>query len=150
MEVRGVERGVTVIDDFAHHPTAIATTLNGARRSYPGQRIWALFEPRSISSSRKEFEGGYIDAFHEADRVVIGPIFHIQRYKEKYGLDHMMSVSEIKSRLEADGIPTEQIDDIDQIAVRLGQEAKDGDVVLVMSSGAFGGIHEKILERLRG
>ena len=80
MEVRGVERGVTVIDDFAHHPTAIATTLNGARKRYPGRRIWALFEPRSISSSRKEFESGYIEAFHEADRVVIGPIFHRDRY----------------------------------------------------------------------
>src|SRR5947207_1837134 len=84
MEVRGVERGVTVIDDFAHHPTAIATTLNGARRRYPGRRIWALFEPRSISSSRKEFESGYIDAFHEADRVIVGPVFHKQRYMERY------------------------------------------------------------------
>ncbi len=59
MEVRGTERGVTVIDDFAHHPTAIATTLNGARRRFPGQKLWALFEPRSISSGRKEFEDGY-------------------------------------------------------------------------------------------
>ncbi|HKO02841.1 MAG TPA: Mur ligase family protein, partial [Thermoanaerobaculia bacterium] len=75
MEVRGVERGVTVIDDFAHHPTAIATTLNGAKRRFPGRRIWALFEPRSISSARKEFESGYIDAFREADRVVIGHVF---------------------------------------------------------------------------
>lgn len=150
MEVRGVERGVTVIDDFAHHPTAIATTLNGARKRYPGRRIWALFEPRSISSSRKEFEPGYIDAFHEADRVVIGPIFHKQRYVERYGLDHMMSVPTIVSRLAADGIPAEQIDDFDQIAELLRNEAKDGDVVVVMSSGAFGGVHEKILERLRG
>ena len=95
MEVRGVERGVTVIDDFAHHPTAIATTLAGARKRYPGQRIWALFEPRSISSSRKEFEAGYIDAFHEADRVIIGPVFHRQRYETRYGLDKMMSVETI-------------------------------------------------------
>src|SRR2546423_1248715 len=109
MEVRGIERGVTVIDDFAHHPTAIATTLNGARKRYPGRRIWALFEPRSISSVRKEFEGGYIDAFHEADRVVIGPLFHRQRYVERYGLDHMMSVPVIVERLKADGIETDQI-----------------------------------------
>src|SRR2546428_101567 len=92
MEVRGEERGVTVIDDFAHHPTAIATTLNGARRRYPGRRLWALFEPRSISSGRKEFESGYIEAFHEADRVVIGPVFHRDRYQSRYGLDKMMSV----------------------------------------------------------
>lgn len=149
MEVRGVERGVTVIDDFAHHPTAIATTLNGARNRYPGQRIWALFEPRSISSSRKEFESGYIDAFHEADRVIIGRIFHKQRYEERYGLDHMMSVPAIVEQLGRDDIAVEQIDDADAIAARVAEEAGEGDVILVMSSGAFDGVHEKILERLK-
>ncbi len=149
MEVRGVERGVTVIDDFAHHPTAIATTLGGARKRYPGRRIWALFEPRSISSSRKEFESGYIDAFHEADRVVIGPIFHRDRYETRYGLDKMMSVPNITEALRRDNVPVEQIDDFDEIAARVAGEAGDGDVILVMSSGAFGGVHEKILEKLR-
>jgi UDP-N-acetylmuramate: L-alanyl-gamma-D-glutamyl-meso-diaminopimelate ligase len=148
MEVRGVERGVTVIDDFAHHPTAIATTVAGAKKRYPGKRIWALFEPRSISSSRKEFESGYIDAFHEADRVIIGPVFHRQRYEERYGLDKMMSVENIVEKLTADKIPAEQIDDFDAIAARIASEAQTGDVVLVMSSGAFGGVHEKILEAL--
>ena len=149
MEVRGVERGVTVIDDFAHHPTAIATTLNGAKKRYPGQRIWALFEPRSISSSRKEFEDGYIDAFHEADRVIIGPIFHRDRYETRYGLDKMMSVDAIIEKLQKDGVQTEHIDDFDAIAARIAAEARQDDVVLVMSSGAFGGVHEKILERLK-
>ena len=149
MEVRGVERGVTVIDDFAHHPTAIATTLEGARKRYPGRKIWALFEPRSISSSRKEFEPGYIDAFHEADRVIIGPIFHKQRYEERYGLDKMMSVPTIMERLGADGIRTEQLDDFDAIAGQVASDASDGDVIVVMSSGAFGGVHEKILSALR-
>jgi UDP-N-acetylmuramate: L-alanyl-gamma-D-glutamyl-meso-diaminopimelate ligase len=149
MEVRGVERGVTVIDDFAHHPTAIATTLNGARNRYPGRRIWALFEPRSISSARKEFESGYIDAFHEADRVIVGAVFHKGRYETRYGLDHMMSVGTIVDRLNRDGIRAEQIDDFDAMAKRVASEAKEGDVVLVMSSGAFGGIHEKILSELR-
>jgi len=149
MEVRGVERGVTVIDDFAHHPTAIATTLDGAHKHYPGRRIWALFEPRSISSSRKEFEDGYKDAFRGADRVIVGPIFHRDRYETRYGLEHMMSVPAIVEQLGRDGIPAEQIDDFDAIAARVAAEAKDGDVILVMSSGAFGGVHEKILERLR-
>ena len=150
MEVRGVERGITVIDDFAHHPTAIATTLNGARRRYPGQRLWALFEPRSISSGRKEFEEGYKEAFHEADRVVIGPIFHTDRFESRYGLDKMMSIPEIVKRLNSDGVPTEQLDDFDDIAKMVAKEGKDGDVVVVMSSGAFGGIHDKILEQLKG
>ncbi|MGZ8834007.1 MAG: UDP-N-acetylmuramate--L-alanine ligase [Thermoanaerobaculia bacterium] len=149
MEVRGVEHGVTVIDDFAHHPTAIATTLEGACKRYPGRRIWALFEPRSISSSRKEFESGYIDAFHQADRVVIGPIFHKGRYESRYGLDKMMSVPTIVARLNCDGVAAQQIDDFDAIATVVAKESKPDDVILVMSSGAFGGVHEKILERLR-
>lgn len=149
MEVRGTENGVIVIDDFAHHPTAIATTLNGAKKRYPGHRIWALFEPRSISSSRKEFETGYIDAFHEADRVVIGPVYHKQRYESRYGLDKMMSVETIVDRLNRDRVPTQQIDDFDKIADLVAAEARPEDVILVMSSGAFGGVHEKILERLR-
>jgi UDP-N-acetylmuramate: L-alanyl-gamma-D-glutamyl-meso-diaminopimelate ligase len=149
MEVRGVERGVTVIDDFAHHPTAIATTMAGARKRYPGRRLWALFEPRSISSSRKEFESGYIDAFHGADRVIIGPVFHRERYATRYGPDKMMSVETITSRLSGDGVPAEQLDDFDAIASSVARDAKEGDVVLVMSSGAFGGVHEKILHALR-
>ena len=148
MEVRGVERGVTVIDDFAHHPTAIATTLDGARKRYPNRRIWALFEPRSISSSRKEFEDGYIDAFQGADRVIIGPVFHRERYETRYGLEKMMSVPAILEALKKDR-DAEQIDDVDAIASVVARDARDGDIVLVMSSGAFGGVHEKILERLR-
>ena len=150
MEVRGVERGVTVIDDFAHHPTAIATTLAGARLRYPGRKIWALFEPRSISSARKEFEDGYIQAFHEADRVILGPIFHQERYEKRYGLEKMMSVFDILKALSDDGIPVEQIGNFDEIATRVSDEAGEGDVIVVMSSGAFGGVHEKILEKLRG
>jgi UDP-N-acetylmuramate: L-alanyl-gamma-D-glutamyl-meso-diaminopimelate ligase len=148
MEVRGVERGVTVIDDFAHHPTAIDTTLAGAKQRYPGRRIWALFEPRSITSSRKEFESAYFDAFHQADRVIIGPIFHKGRYETRYGLDKMMSVGTIVERLNGDGIRAEQIDDFDAIAEVVARDALEGDVIMVMSSGAFGGVHEKILERL--
>jgi UDP-N-acetylmuramate: L-alanyl-gamma-D-glutamyl-meso-diaminopimelate ligase len=149
MEVRGVERGVTVIDDFAHHPTAIATTMAGARKRYPGKRVWALFEPRSISSSRKEFEAGYIDAFRGADRVIIGPVFHRERYETRYGLDKMMSVENIQQSLGQGGVRVEHIDDFDAIARHVAAEAADGDVILVMSSGAFGGVHEKILSALR-
>ena len=150
MEVRGVERGVTVIDDFAHHPTAIATTLDGARRRFPGRRIWALFEPRSISSVRKEFEEGYIGAFHRAERVIIGPAFHRERYATRYGLEKMMSIPHILERLNADGIAARQIEDFDAIAELVASETRPDDVVLVMSSGAFGGVHGLILERLRG
>jgi UDP-N-acetylmuramate: L-alanyl-gamma-D-glutamyl-meso-diaminopimelate ligase len=148
MEVRGVVRGVTVIDDFAHHPTAIETTLRGARDRYPGARIIALFEPRSISSSRKEFEEPYKHAFLAADRVVLGPVFHRQRYVERYGIDKMMSVGAILDALRAKGIAADQIDDFDEIARLVASEAREGDVVIAMSSGAFGGIHEKVIEAL--
>ena len=148
MEVRGIARGVTVIDDFAHHPTAIETTLAGAKSRYPGRRVWALFEPRSISSSRKEFEEGYKQAFREADVVIIGKVFHKERYETRYGIDKMMSVPSILESLQKEGIRSEQIDDVDAIAAKIATEADEGDVVLVMSSGAFDGLHEKILARL--
>lgn len=150
MEVRGVERGVTVIDDFAHHPTAVATTLKGARDRYPGATIWALFEPRSISSSRKEFEDGYAQAFQEADRTVIGPVFYRERYETKYGLDKMMSIPAILETVRDAGRRAEHVDTFEGIIELVAREAGDGDVILVMSSGAFGGIHEKILAALRG
>lgn len=148
MEVRGVAREVTVIDDFAHHPTAIATTLRGARGRYPGRRIWAVFEPKSISSSRKEFESGYMEAFREADRVVIGPIYYKERYETRYGLEKMMSVDRIVESVRQAGIPADQIESFDEIASTIAREAAPGDVVIVMSSGAFGGVHEKILTAL--
>ncbi|HUO85677.1 MAG TPA: cyanophycin synthetase, partial [Thermoanaerobaculia bacterium] len=150
MEVRGVERGVIVIDDFAHHPTAIETTLAGARERYPGRRIWALYEPRSISSGRKEFEKDYARAFRQADRVIIGPIFHRARFETTYGIDQMMSVPALVEDLEQNGVLAEQVDDFDAIAETVASEAEEEDVVIAMSSGAFGGIHEKILDRLRG
>jgi UDP-N-acetylmuramate-alanine ligase len=81
--------------------------------------------------------------------VIIGPIFHRDRYETRYGLDKMMSVPAMIERLNADGIHTEQIDDFDAIAEHIRAEAKEEDVVLVMSSGAFGGVHEKILAALR-
>ncbi|HVR42715.1 MAG TPA: UDP-N-acetylmuramate:L-alanyl-gamma-D-glutamyl-meso-diaminopimelate ligase [Thermoanaerobaculia bacterium] len=148
MEVRGVERGVTVIDDFAHHPTAIATTLRGAKGRYPGRRVWAVFEPKSISAARKEFEEGYIAAFREADRVIIGPIYYEERYRTRYGIDKLMSVDRVVGELARSAIPAEHIESFEEIARRIAEEGKEGDVVLVMSSGAFGGIHDMILEAL--
>ncbi len=149
MEVRGIERGVTVIDDFAHHPTAVDTTLRGARESYPGRRIWALFEPRSISAARKEFEEAYTESFSVADCVIIGPIFHKGRFETRYGLDKMMDVPAMVERLSSSGTQARHQSDFDEIAATVANEAEEGDVVIVMSSGAFGGVHTKILDRLR-
>lgn len=149
MEVRGIERGVTVIDDFAHHPTAVETTLRGAKESYPGRRIWALFEPRSISAARKEFEEAYTRSFEVADRVIVGPVFHRERFESRYGLDKMMDVPAVVDRLSRAGVPSRHQEDFDEIARTVASEAEEGDVVIVMSSGAFGGVHGKILDGLR-
>lgn len=148
MEVRGVARRVTVIDDFAHHPTAVETTLRGARDRYPGRRIWALFEPRSISSSRREFQSAYEQAFLHADRVVIGPVFHRERYLTRYGIEKMMSVDAILASLRASGRDADHFDAFDAIVELVARDAAAGDVVILMSSGAFGGIHERILNAL--
>ncbi|MBW3672241.1 MAG: UDP-N-acetylmuramate:L-alanyl-gamma-D-glutamyl-meso-diaminopimelate ligase, partial [Acidobacteria bacterium] len=149
MEVRGIERGVTVIDDFAHHPTAVETTLQGAKESYPGRTVWALFEPRSISAARKEFEDAYARSFEVADRVIVGPVFHRERFETRYGLDKMMDVPAIVERLSKAGVPSRHLEDFDEIVRTVASEAEEGDVVIVMSSGAFGGIHPRILDRLR-
>lgn len=149
MEIRGIEKGVTVIDDFAHHPTAIETTLEGAKEQYPGRRIWALYEPRSATSGRTEFEEGYKRSFAVADRTVIGPIFHKNRYGESYPADKMMSVSSIIDSLREQGREAEHIEDFDELARHVAEQSMPGDVVIAMSSGAFGGIHEKLLEQLK-
>src|SRR5436190_1176796 len=108
------------------HPTAIATTLAGARKRYPGRKLWALFEPRSISSSRKEFEAEYAEAFTEADRVIIGRVFHRERYETRYGIDKMMSVPEIVRQVSAKNVEIEQIDAVADIARRVAEEAREG------------------------
>ena len=75
-EVRGVVRGITVLDDFAHHPTAVRVTLEGVRQAYPGARLWAVFEPRSATSRRAVFQHEYAQAFRVADRVLIADVYH--------------------------------------------------------------------------
>lgn len=148
MEVRGIVRGVTVIDDFAHHPTAIATTLDGARKSYPNRRIWALYEPRSATSARTQFEQGYKESFRKADLFILGPIFHKNRYGKSYPAESLMSVDGILEDLGANGIEAVHIESFDEIAEHVARKAKEGDVVIAMSSGSFGGIHDKLLEAL--
>ena len=83
MELRGVERGVSVYDDFAHHPTAIAETLRGVRRAHPGARIWAIFEPRSASSCLRVFHEAFAEAFADADEVVFASVFRMNLPEEK-------------------------------------------------------------------
>jgi UDP-N-acetylmuramate: L-alanyl-gamma-D-glutamyl-meso-diaminopimelate ligase len=145
MEIRGEVRGVTVIDDFAHHPTAVRETIEATRQRFGGRRIIAIFEPRSYTAQRKESQQPYREALRDADRVVLAGLFRPERYDASTGLDP----GELAASLTADGVPTDYIPDVDRIVAAVAPAAEAGDILLVMSNGAFGGIHAKLLEALR-
>ena len=144
LEVKGERKGILVVDDFAHHPTAVASTLEAARSRFPGRRIWALFEPRSNTAGRKMFEEEYAGAFAGADGLVLAPVYHARRLSEDARLDRGALVR----RFHADGKPAFAPDTIPEIPEILRRETRAGDVLLLMSSGAFGGLPETLLESL--
>jgi UDP-N-acetylmuramate: L-alanyl-gamma-D-glutamyl-meso-diaminopimelate ligase len=146
MEVRGEKNGILVVDDFAHHPTAVAGTLQAARARFPGRRLWALFEPRSNTAGRKMFEEDYARAFEGADAVVLGPVFHAKRLGPENQLDRGALVRRLATA--GSGKPAFAPDAIEDIPEILRREARPGDVVILMSSGAFGGLPETLLDRL--
>ena len=144
LEVKGETKGILVVDDFAHHPTAVASTLEAARSRFPGRRIWALFEPRSNTAGRKMFEEEYAEAFAGADALVLAPVYHARRLTEDARLDRGALVR----RFHAEGKPAFAPDTIPEIPEILRRETRPGDVLLLMSSGAFGGLPETLLESL--
>ncbi len=146
MEIRGVEAGVTVIDDFAHHPTAVDETLKALRQRYAGNRLIAVFEPRSRSSRLSVFEDRYREAFRHADKVIIAGVFNPEDAKT-YG--DVLDVDRLIDGIAAAGKPAMTLSDADAIVEHLAPELAAGDVVAIMSNGGFGGIHEKVLEALR-
>lgn len=144
MEVRGEVGGVTVIDDFAHHPTAVRETIKAARQRYSDRRIVAVFEPRSYTAQRREFQADYHSALADADEVVLAGLFRPERYTEETGMDPQ----ELVAGLEKEGLTAAYVPEVDRIVAQLGDSLRSGDVVLVMSNGGFGGIHGKLLEVL--
>jgi UDP-N-acetylmuramate: L-alanyl-gamma-D-glutamyl-meso-diaminopimelate ligase len=146
MEVRGEVNGVVVIDDFAHHPTAVRETVAAVRQRYGQRRVVAIFEPRSYTAQRREFQEPYREALAVADRVVLAGLFNPQRYAEGTGLDP----SALAASLRAGGVDAEYIEDVDSIVSSVVGSARTGDVILVMSNGGFGGIHGKLLDALKG
>jgi UDP-N-acetylmuramate: L-alanyl-gamma-D-glutamyl-meso-diaminopimelate ligase len=147
VEIRGVERGVTVIDDFAHHPTAVEETLKALRMKYEGKRLIAVFEPRSWSSRLAVFQEPYRKAFNYADYVVIAGVYNTSKASE---LGKVLDVAELVEDIKLQGKPAMAFPDADAIIEHLAPELKDGDVVAIMSNGGFGAIHEKILNVLKG
>ena len=146
MEVRGTIRGVTVIDDFAHHPTAVEETLKALRMKYEGRRLIAVFEPRSWSSRLAVFQEPYSKAFSYADYVIIAGVYNTSKASE---LGKVLDVDELVRDIELQGKPAFSHPDADSIVEHLAPHLDNGDVVAIMSNGGFGGIHEKILDVLR-
>jgi UDP-N-acetylmuramate: L-alanyl-gamma-D-glutamyl-meso-diaminopimelate ligase len=145
MEERGTVGGVTVIDDFAHHPTAVRETIAAARQRYRGRPLVAVFEPRSYTAQRREFQESYENALCDADDVILAGLFHPERYAAGAALDPAKLTEALKLR----GVRAEYIPDVDAIVRDLSSRPHGNEVVLIMSNGAFGGIHEKLLAALR-
>jgi UDP-N-acetylmuramate: L-alanyl-gamma-D-glutamyl-meso-diaminopimelate ligase len=145
LEVVGEARGVTVYDDFAHHPTAVEETLKAIRRASPGQRVWAIFEPRSASSCRSVFQDDFARAFAGADEVVIATVA-----KSNIPADQRLSESRLVDDLNARGSHARHLPDVDTIVQAVAADAQAGDLIVVMSNGGFGGIHKKLVDAIAG
>ena len=145
VEIRGVIGGVTVIDDFAHHPTAVEETLKALKTKYKDHRLIAVFEPRSWSSRLAVFQEPYRKAFSYADYVVIAGVYNTSKASE---LGKVLDAGELVEDIKLQGKPAMSFPDADAIVEHLAPELKAGDVVAIMSNGGFGGIHEKILNVL--
>ena len=143
LQHRGTARGVAVYDDFAHHPTAIGETLAGVRSAYPKRRIWAIFEPRSATSCRRVFQADFARALSGADRVILPAVF-----RSTLPDAERLSADQLVTDLKAAGVDARYIPGTDDIVNTVSREAKDGDLVVIMSNGGFDDIHRKLLAAL--
>lgn len=146
-ELVGEVDGVTIIDDFAHHPTAVTVTLAAVRLRYPNRRLWAVFEPRSNTCRRRIFQQPLTTALALADRVVIGPVY--TKPQDPLAAAELFSPAELAADLQAVGKEAHSGQGVDEICAFLTDACRPGDVVLVMSNGAFGGLPRKLFRQLR-
>jgi UDP-N-acetylmuramate: L-alanyl-gamma-D-glutamyl-meso-diaminopimelate ligase len=145
LEVRAVVGGVTIIEDFAHHPTAIRETLRALRSAYPNSRLWAILEPRSNTLRRKVLESDLIASLRLADRVVLAGVYQQQRIPEA----ERLNPSEVVAALNAAGTKAALCLDVEAILKETVPQLEAGDVVAILSNGGFDGIYEKLPARLR-
>jgi len=145
MEIKGEAGGVLVVEDFAHHPTAIRLTLEAARTRWPGRKIWTAIEPRSNTMRRKVFQEVLPEALAQADSVLIGPVSRAKLLEE----EDRLSPAAIADALRTRGRAARAMDSADEIADFLAESAQPGDLVLVMSNGSFDGLCGKLLEKLK-
>ena len=145
LEVKAQVHGITIIDDFAHHPTAIAGTLNALRSRYPGQRLWAVLEPRSNTLRRNVFQTELAKSLAIADEVVIAGVFKSDAIPEPERLD----LNAVAAEIQQHGRPARVIADVESIVATAAPEMRSGDVVAILSNGGFGGIYDKLPQRLK-
>jgi UDP-N-acetylmuramate: L-alanyl-gamma-D-glutamyl-meso-diaminopimelate ligase len=145
LEVKAEVNGITIIDDFAHHPTAIAGTLKALRSRFPGRRLWAILEPRSNTLRRNVFQNELACSLALADRVVLASIFKSEAIPEA----ERLNLDLVIERITQQGRPAQVISDADSIVAMAAAEMRPGDVVAILSNGGFGGIYEKLPQRLR-
>jgi UDP-N-acetylmuramate: L-alanyl-gamma-D-glutamyl-meso-diaminopimelate ligase len=144
MEVKGIAGGVTVVDDFGHHPTAIRETLKAIRLKYPRERIWAVFEPRSNTTRRKVFQDELAASFADANFVVVAEVARL----DQLPLGDRLNPGKLMEDLKAAGKNAAYLPDVAAIVGHIAQQSQGGDVVCIFSNGGFDGIHGKLLQRL--
>jgi UDP-N-acetylmuramate: L-alanyl-gamma-D-glutamyl-meso-diaminopimelate ligase len=146
LEVKAEVNGITVIDDFAHHPTAIEQTIHALRARYPNRRLWVVLEPRSNTMRRNVLQDALAHSLSLADQVVVAAIFKSEAIPQEERLDLNRVINQIKEH----GKTARILPDADTIVNTIAPELRSGDVVAILSNGGFGGIYEKLPERLRG
>jgi UDP-N-acetylmuramate: L-alanyl-gamma-D-glutamyl-meso-diaminopimelate ligase len=146
-EIKGNVRGVLVIDDFAHHPTAVKETISAVRAAYPGRRLWAIFEPRSNTSRRSIFEPEFAQTLASADRIVLAGLHQPEKIPAPERLSVERVVDAINGPGERRAVVIQRAEDI---AGYVAQNAVPKDIVIVMSNGGFDGVQDKILQALAG
>ncbi len=144
MEVRGIVGGVTVVDDFGHHPTAIRETLRALRIKYPHQKLWAIFEPRTNTTRRNVFQGELAGSFADADAVVISQVARLELLVPEERLNPEKLIQDLKVA----GKTAAYLPDVEAIVSHVANNIQGGEIVVVFSNGGFGGIHAKLLDRL--
>ncbi len=146
-ELVGEARGITIIDDFAHHPTAVAVAIEAVQLRYPERRVWAVFEPRSNTCRRRIFQKPLTEALGRADRILLGPVF--AKPQDPLAAADLFAPAELVADLQARGKYAYAGRGVSDLCARLAAECQAGDVVLVMSNGAFGGLPRKLLATLQ-
>jgi UDP-N-acetylmuramate: L-alanyl-gamma-D-glutamyl-meso-diaminopimelate ligase len=147
LEVRAEIGGITIIDDFAHHPTAIRATLGALRKRYAGRRLWAILEPRSNTLRRNVFQHELVESLALADRVVIASVFF--KTTDPLKPEERLHVDTVVAELNARGVAAQQLPDVAAIVSSIAPQLASGDVVAILSNGGFGGIYEKLPEALQ-